>query len=371
MEPALVDYYPSASGHSPDAAPVAASPHRPRKGTMNEDLQRPASSAAHAEPDTAHSLEEIQDRLHRKSRLLDAILEQMVQGLMLVNQDRVVEVCNRRAIELLGLPPELMARQPGFVEVLEYQWSTDEFAKTPEALKAFVRAGGILDQPQCYERTRPDGRIIEIQSVPLDGGGVLRTYTDITERRRSEDRIRYRARHDGLTSLLNRESFIELLTETIMKATIEGWGFAVHYIDLDGFKPVNDERGHAVGDQVLASVAKRMLGVARDTDFVARMGGDEFAILQTSVADPEQASGLAQRLLRVVDRPIEIEGREIAIGLSAGIAIFPTHGVTPDALIRNADVALYRVKSAGGDGAQVFVPPDVPSDEVYSGRSVG
>lgn len=299
------------------------------------------------------SLRDVEDRLHRKSQLLDAILAKMVQGLMLVNEDHIVEVCNQRAIELLGLPPALMARRPHFVEVLEYQWSTDDFAHTPEELKRFVREGGILDQPQCYERMRPDGRVIEVQSVPLPAGGVLRTYTDITERRRGEERIRYRARHDGLTSLLNRDAFIELLGETIMKTTHEGGSFAVHYVDLDGFKPVNDALGHGGGDRVLAAVAQRLLGVARDGDTVARMGGDEFAILQHGVGTSAQAVGLADRMRHALETPIEVESRTVRVGLSAGIAIFPRHGVTPEALLRNADAALYRVKSAGGSNVRV------------------
>jgi signal transduction histidine kinase/ActR/RegA family two-component response regulator len=129
---------------------------------------------------------ESQARLEEKSRMLEATLARMEQGVLMVNADQVVEVCNRRAIELLQLPADLMASRPTFDQVLEYQWSTDEFSRTPESVKEFVRAGGILDQPQLYDRERPNGSVIEIRSVPIEGGGVLRTYTDITERRRSE-----------------------------------------------------------------------------------------------------------------------------------------------------------------------------------------
>ena len=124
--------------------------------------------------------------LQQKSRTLEITLERMEQGVMMVNPDRIVEVCNRKAIELLDLPAELMARRPSFAEVLAFQWAHEEFAHTPEQLQAFVRAGGILDQPQRYERLRPNGRTIEVFSVPISGGGVLRTYTDITERKQAE-----------------------------------------------------------------------------------------------------------------------------------------------------------------------------------------
>ncbi|MBC7730059.1 MAG: PAS-domain containing protein [Microbacteriaceae bacterium] len=129
---------------------------------------------------------ESQKRLEEKSRMLEATLALMEQGVMMVNADQVVEVCNRRAIELLGLPVELMASTPTLAQVLEFQWSTDEFADTPEDLMRFIRSGGIIDYPQCYDRKRPNGQVLEVQSVPIKGGGVLRTYTDVTERRRAE-----------------------------------------------------------------------------------------------------------------------------------------------------------------------------------------
>jgi diguanylate cyclase (GGDEF)-like protein len=291
--------------------------------------------------------------LEHRSRLLDLILDRMAQGLMLINKDQVVELCNARARELLRLPPALMVSNPRVVDVLEYQWSTDEFSHTPEELKAFVRGGGIVELPHRYERRRPDGQVLEIESIPLEDGGVLRTYTDITERRLGEERIRHRARHDGLTSLLNREAFGELLASNVMKSTTDGRGFAVHYLDLDRFKPVNDQLGHAAGDQVLAAVAQRMREVARDHDAVARLGGDEFAILQLYVDEDEQAEGLAHRLVDAMKTPIHIDGHEIELGLSVGIAIFPGHGVTADSLLRHADAALYRAKTAGGNGFRI------------------
>ncbi|MEO5733956.1 MAG: ATP-binding protein [Rubrivivax sp.] len=134
----------------------------------------------------SRALRDSQALLATKTRALEATLERMEQGVMMVSPQQVVEVCNRRAIELLGLPAALMASRPTFTQVLEYQWSTDEFSATPEHIREFVRAGGILDRPQCYERTRPNGVVIELRSVPIEGGGVLRTYTDVTELRRAE-----------------------------------------------------------------------------------------------------------------------------------------------------------------------------------------
>lgn len=203
-----------------------------------------------------------------------------------------------------------------------------------------------------------DGRVIEVQSVPIAGGGVLRTYTDITERRRQEEHIRHMARLDGLTSLANRDAFLEHVTAALAQPDAVSAGFAVHYLDLDEFKPVNDRLGHAIGDKLLTVVAERLRRCARDGDIVGRMGGDEFAILQVRVGDAGRALRLAQRALESVSEPIEIEGHAVRVGLSIGIALCPQHGSTTDGLMRKADAALYAAKAGGRGIARVFQPPD-------------
>jgi signal transduction histidine kinase/ActR/RegA family two-component response regulator len=133
---------------------------------------------------------ESERRLADQSTVLQATLERMEQGLMMINAAGVVEVCNRKAIELLGLPRALIDAKPTLAQVLEYQWSSGEFADTPEDLKQFIRAGGLVDQPQDYERRRPNGTVLEVRNIPIEGGGVLRSFTDITERRLAETRQR-------------------------------------------------------------------------------------------------------------------------------------------------------------------------------------
>ena len=182
--------------------------------------------------------------LRQKTALLEATLEHMEQGVMMINADRVVEVCNRRALELLDLPAGLMRARPNFDEVLAYQWQQNEFAQTTADLQQLIARGGLLAEPHVYDRKRPDGRVIEVQSTPILGGGVLRTYRDISARRQSEERIRHLARHDGLTSLLNRDALLEQLNATLADAAVQALGgqpathLAIHYLDLDGFKPV-------------------------------------------------------------------------------------------------------------------------------------
>lgn len=296
--------------------------------------------------------------LQSKSMLLEATLDRMEQGIMMVNADRVVEVCNRRAIELLDLPPELMASRPTFGQVLAHQWSNDEFMHTPQDVLDFVRAGGILDRPHRYDRMRPNGQVIEIQSVPIEGGGIVRTYADITERKRSEERIRHMAQHDGLTALSNRDVFLEALNQATVEAQSTGEIIAVYFIDLDKFKSINDHFGHAVGDKVLVQVAESMRRMVEVSDVVGRLGGDEFAILRRQVDGPAGAMMFAQTLLDGFRTPMQIEGHVLHLGTSVGVGLYPTSGSDADALLRAADAAMYLAKSSGSGRALLFVQPN-------------
>ncbi|MEO5797354.1 MAG: PAS-domain containing protein, partial [Rhodoferax sp.] len=299
--------------------------------------------------------------LQEKSALLEATLANMDQGVMMVNADRVVVVCNRRARELLNLPQSLLDSRPTLDALTDYQLAAGELAHVPEEVLTAVRTGDIFNRPYAYDRKRRDGRVLEIHSMPIAGGGVLRTYTDITERRHAEERIRHVARHDGLTALVNREVFLESLAAATVAAEPGAVGFAVHFIDIDRFKPINDNYGHAIGDKVLALLADRMRAVARDGDVVARMGGDEFAVLQCKVERFEQALGLAHRLLEGIGRDMEIESHQLLVGASIGVALYPDAGLDADTLLRNADVAMYAAKSHGRDCVRVYGAHDNPA----------
>ncbi|MDB5850479.1 MAG: hypothetical protein JWP29_4231, partial [Rhodoferax sp.] len=301
--------------------------------------------------------------LKEKSALLEATLERMEQGVMMISADRIVEVCNRRARELLDLPQALTDSRPSVDTLVQHQLAQGEFDNTPPELAAQIRASGIFGQAYCYDRKRPNGRVVEVSSVPTENGGVLRTYTDVTERKRAEERIRHIARHDGLTSLVNREVFLEYLTAALHDPVRRAEGFAVHFIDIDQFKPINDRCGHAIGDKVLTLLAERMRHIARDVDVVARMGGDEFAVLQYQVDQHEGALGLATRLRDGVASVMEIEGHRLRVGASVGIALYHASNVeaelaasadgsgpaqTADTMLRHADTAMYAAKAEGG-----------------------
>ena len=226
----------------------------------------------------AEELQSSREHLAEESAAFGTTLEHMNQGIMMVNADRTVAVCNTRVMQMLDLPAKLMDRRPSFDEVVAHQNATDEFRHADKPPGAGMAK--LPDKPFTYERTRPNGRILEIQSVPLATGGMVRTYTDVTERRTSEEQIRYFAHHDDMTKLVNRVVFQERLEHATELADRSQRSVAVLYLDLDRFKLVNDTRGHAVGDKLLIQVAARLRGTVRDIDTVARMGGDEFAIIQ-------------------------------------------------------------------------------------------
>jgi diguanylate cyclase (GGDEF)-like protein len=163
------------------------------------------------------------------------------------------------------------------------------------------------------------------------------------------------ARRDDLTGLPNRLSLRERFEEFAAQAG-SGDMIAVHCLDLDKFKPVNDRYGHPVGDALLKAVSERLGGLLRRTDFAARMGGDEFIIVQTGIQHSDEADMLARRIVRSIAQPYSIEGHEITIGTSVGYALSPRHGNDLDRLVACADAALCQVKQGGGGIASFYEP---------------
>jgi diguanylate cyclase (GGDEF)-like protein len=225
----------------------------------------------------------------------------------------------------------------------------------------------LIEEPM----TNPSGKINTLltSKVPLlDASGrifgVLGTYVDVTERKRleqelslerqqHEDRISHMAHYDALTDLANRVLFYERMEELLNRQP-QGASFAVLSLDLDRFKSVNDALGHPIGDQLLQAVAERISGCVRDNDLVARLGGDEFTILQTTLDETADAASLATRLIESVSAPYQLDGHQLVVGTSVGIAIAPKDGATSDQLMKNADLALYRCKTDGGSRYRFF-----------------
>jgi len=294
-----------------------------------------------------------------KSRELAVTLEHMGQGLMMVDSDNKVAIINHQAIELLGLPQEFIEGHRSFSDVMKCLWEQGDFGEDGETLdpkvRDFVKAGGLGDIG-TFERTRPNGTVLEICSVPLPGGGLVRTYTDVTVRKNSEARVAHMARHDELTGLANRVLFRERIEQAMAQSKSTGESFAVLLLDLDRFKDVNDTLGHAAGDALLKVAAQRLCQAVRGADTVARLGGDEFAIVQMAIGGNAEAETLCARILSRIGEAYEISGHAVDIGTSIGVALAPRDGFEADGLLKKADIALYTVKTSGRGGWRFFEP---------------
>ncbi|MGY3549876.1 diguanylate cyclase (GGDEF)-like protein/PAS domain S-box-containing protein [Bradyrhizobium sp. USDA 4472] len=227
-------------------------------------------------------------------------------------------------------------------------WPEDEWDSHDEALD---RVGETYHSSRNWRHLRADGSEIEVLTFGRritfnDRDGYLVAVADITERRKAEARIAYMAHHDGLTDLPNREHFQDRLKQALDQAG--GKRVGVLYIDLDLFKTINDSFGHPAGDRLLKGVAQRLTTAVRGANLAARLGGDEFAVILASDVSPNEASACATLLIDMLKAPYEIDGQEMVIGASIGIALSPGDGITSEELMRNADMALYRAKSDGG-----------------------
>ncbi|MBM3609520.1 MAG: diguanylate cyclase [Alphaproteobacteria bacterium] len=178
---------------------------------------------------------------------------------------------------------------------------------------------------------------------------VLTSSLDITARKRTEAHLRHMAHHDALTDLPNRTFLRERTRKLIARARRGNSRFAVHVIDLDGFKSVNDLLGHAAGDRFIKQIAKKLLEIIREEDTLARLGGDEFAVVQTDVASEQDAAAFAQRLLDAIEQNVRFEDMPVTVTASIGIAIHPDDGVDFDTLIKHADLAMYQSKTGQGN----------------------
>ncbi|MGU3464946.1 EAL domain-containing protein [Methylobacterium sp. C33D] len=290
--------------------------------------------------------------LREKTLLLDATLDSMDQGLIMVDAGGVVRVCNERALALLDLPRAMMQARPSYRAVLRHEAGRRGRRRPERAVRTWIERGEA-GQTQVHERARPNGLVLEIRTVPLADGGFVRTFTDITKRKAAEAEVARLARHDVLTGLPNRALFHETLERSLADIVQRGGACAVLYLDLDGFKSVNDSLGHQAGDELLRRVAAGLRGVAGDGS-VARLGGDEFAVLAAGGA--AEAGALAERLIALFESPFSVGGHRVGVGLSVGIALAPEHGTDAEPLYRRADLALYRAKAEGRGTYRTFTP---------------
>jgi diguanylate cyclase (GGDEF)-like protein len=278
---------------------------------------------------------------------VDAALSTMSQGLVMFDSSTRLVVCNRVYLKMYGLSPDIVRPGCTLRELLRHRAEigsavSDDPEQYISELLAAIGQGKIFNKITALA----DGRIVSVVNHPTTDGGWVATHEDITEQKRAEGRISYAAHRDALTGLSNRKLFCEQL-EQALKRVRRGERLAVLYLDLDHLKRINDTLGHPAGDKLLKGVAERLRGCVRDIDLVARLSGDEFAIIQSSLHRPSDAADLAMRVREAIHEPFDLDGHEVTVDISAGISIAPNDATDLNELLKTADIALYEAKNTG------------------------
>jgi diguanylate cyclase (GGDEF)-like protein len=287
---------------------------------------------------------------------LDTALNNMSHGLCMLHADGRIVIANARLPEILRIDPAVF--RPG--SSISALWRECVRACTfsiadLRAISADIahRLAGNVRAALLVESR--DGRTLALTFRSMSKGGSIFLVDDVTEQRKAEARIEYLARYDALTGLPNRTFFCDEMDQALKHIDRVGL-CAILFIDLDEFKQINDTLGHSSGDILLTKVADRLRGIVRESDFIARLGGDEFVILQSPLKGSGDASNFARRIVEHLAHPYDIDGNEVVIGASVGIALAPDDGMQVDVLLKNADMALYRAKLEGRGGWKFFEP---------------
>ncbi|GAC1339324.1 MAG: hypothetical protein NVSMB20_15600 [Bradyrhizobium sp.] len=295
---------------------------------------------------------EQEENLRIRNLQFDTAINNMSQGLCFFDAAQRLIVCNDRYVGMYDLPRDRVGPGIPLAEIVDMRFEAGSFpAMSKDEYLHWRSKVAVSAEPTDSVVELRNGRTFKIRHRPMPDGGWVATHEDITEQRRSELKIEYMAHHDALTDLANRALLNERLEQALGSRIHCEQMVAVHHLDLDQFKAVNDTFGHGAGDELLRTVADRLRGLVRETDTVARMGGDEFVIVQAPITDPAQATSLAQDIIRLMGEPFDIDGHQSVVGSSIGISVGPGDGLTPEKLLRNADLALYRAK---GDGRGMF-----------------
>jgi diguanylate cyclase (GGDEF)-like protein/PAS domain S-box-containing protein len=291
---------------------------------------------------------QVQQALSESKQLYQSILHASPDAVVVSDLQGIIRHVSPVAVTMMGgaTENELLGR------------NIAEFRDPAEAQRAIANITamfeGVYNGAEGYRLIRLNGSLLDTEinaEIVRDGqgqpSGLIFVIRDISERKKTEEHIRHMAQHDPLTGLPNRALFSDRLQSAITNAVRDKTGLALMFIDLDKFKPVNDTYGHGVGDLLLQDVAQRMLQCLRDSDTVARIGGDEFVVLLRGSSAIPETLAVAEKIRKGLERPFLIDGHVLQISCSIGVARFPEHGQDDITLAKNADLAMYRAKELG------------------------
>jgi diguanylate cyclase (GGDEF)-like protein len=301
------------------------------------------------------ALSDREARLAQKNILIDAAINNMSQALLMFDSEGRLVVYNQRYIEMYQLPPDSVQAGKRLPELLRFRQMQGTFSGDPEEYTKQLMATIARGESKSVVIELADGRTIAVANRPMADGGWVATHEDVTERRRTEMKIAHMAHHDALTDLPNRGLLRGRLAEAVTNLD-PGERMAVFYLDLDNFKTINDTLGHQFGDELLKCVADRLCACVDSKATVARVGGDEFAVILSDLKHIADAAVMAQHICEAVRVPCELSGHSVLTETSIGIAVAPDDGTAPDELLKCADMALYRAKADGRGTYRFFEP---------------
>jgi len=295
------------------------------------------------------------NQLKESFALLQATLDSSSEGVLVIRDNKHVDICNRAILKMFNMDLETFSRSIGtdfFNNLESYVLNFDEIKGV------FSRLIGSQEENASVTIEMKNNTILDCYATPrmMDGKIMGRVWNvrDVTELRRSERESRHDANHDRLTGLPNRVLFRERLEQALKLNHRKKLGLAILFLDLDEFKIINDSLGHEAGDELLKQVSIRLSHTLRNEDVLCRHGGDEFVLMLQGVGKIKSASASAERIINLFEAPFELRGQEVYISTSIGIALTPNDGDSHSLLIRNSDMAMYHAKSRGRNNFQFF-----------------
>jgi diguanylate cyclase (GGDEF)-like protein/PAS domain S-box-containing protein len=295
--------------------------------------------------------EKLQEMLRESESQLRHLIESAPLPLLIVRaSDQQMLYGNERALQQFALNVDTLQGRT----LSEFHADSEVRSALHESIS---RQGSVRDYEVHLKDVNERPFWLLMSAQPIRYGGavcLLVALANIDDRKRMQDDMRRKAMHDQLTGLPNRAMFMESLERAVRKVKRRGGRFSVLFVDLDHFKEVNDSLGHAAGDALLQAVSERLTNAVRQTDLVARLGGDEFVVLIEEHRGPEEVMIVAQKILSFLERPVVLEWREVSISGSLGIASYPEDGDDVEALVKNADAAMYQAKERGRNNFQFY-----------------
>lgn len=289
--------------------------------------------------------------------LLAQTLENMPHGVVMFDAKGNLAICNRRYIEMYGLSADVVKPGCSLKALIQHRKQAGLFFGNVAQYCADIRRTIKRGQTAQQYITTTDGRTMNVVNQPIAMGGWVVTHEDVTSYRAAVAQVEYLSHHDELTALPNRALFTMHLSDALLMVDSEQY-LAVHLVNLHGFRAVNAKLGYPVGDALLKAFAERLCDCVGESDIVARLGGDQFAVIQLSVLQQSSAAAMASDILQSVTKPYELDGHDVSIEAAVGIALAPVDGEAADALLHKAGLALFAANAQGDRAYRFYADSD-------------